>query len=52
VNKALLDQRLRSGMLDAAHEPVGGSPEQLALLVERDSVKYARLAKELKIKAD
>jgi hypothetical protein len=39
-------------MLAVAQEPVGGSAEQLALLVQRDSKKYAQLAKLLNIRAE
>jgi len=51
--RLVLDKpEVRSRLAAAGMDVIGGSPEQLALLVERDSVKYARLAKELKIKAD
>lgn len=51
-DRALSDQAIRAKMLAVAQEPVGGSAEQLALLVRRDSEKYARLAKLLNIKAE
>ncbi|MCC6890349.1 MAG: tripartite tricarboxylate transporter substrate binding protein [Hyphomicrobiales bacterium] len=49
--KALTDPKVRESMLKAANEPIGGSPERFATLVREDSAKYARLAKELGIKA-
>jgi tripartite-type tricarboxylate transporter receptor subunit TctC len=52
IDRALSDPAIRAKMLAVAQEPVGGSAEQLALLVQRDSEKYARLAKLLNIKAD
>ncbi len=50
--KALEVASIREGMLKAANEPVGGSPEQFARLVREDSAKYARLSKELGIKVN
>jgi tripartite-type tricarboxylate transporter receptor subunit TctC len=52
IDRALSDQAIHAKMLAVAQEPVGGSAEQLALLVRRDSEKYARLAKLLNIKAE
>jgi tripartite-type tricarboxylate transporter receptor subunit TctC len=52
IDRALSDQTIRAKMLAVAQEPVGGSAEQLALLVHRDSEKYARLARLLNIKAE
>src|SRR5262249_11951072 len=52
IDQTLLDPVIRAKMLAVAQEPVGGGTEQLALLVQRDSEKYARLAKLLNIKAD
>jgi tripartite-type tricarboxylate transporter receptor subunit TctC len=49
--KSLADQKVRESMLKAANEPVGGTPQRFATLVRDDSAKYARLAKELGIKA-
>ena len=49
--KSLKDQKVRDSMLKAANDPVGGSPEDFAKLFASDSAKYARLAKELGIKA-
>jgi tripartite-type tricarboxylate transporter receptor subunit TctC len=52
IGKALADGAIREKLLEAAQEPVGGSPEQLARVFHEDSEKFARLAKELNIKAE
>jgi tripartite-type tricarboxylate transporter receptor subunit TctC len=52
MNKVLLNKAVRERLLEAAQEPVGGPPEQLAKIMQQDSAKYARLARELKIKID
>lgn len=52
IDRALSDPAIRARMLAVAQEPVGGSTQQLALLVQRDSEKYAQLAKLLSIKAE
>jgi tripartite-type tricarboxylate transporter receptor subunit TctC len=52
IDRALSDQAIREKMLEVAQEPVGGSAEQLASLLQRDSAKYARLAKLLNIKPE
>jgi len=49
--KSLAVPSIREGMLKADNEPVGGSPEDFARLVRDDSAKYARLSRELGIKA-
>jgi tripartite-type tricarboxylate transporter receptor subunit TctC len=49
--KSLTDPKVRASMLKAANEPVGGSAADFAKHVRNDSAKYARLAKELGIKA-
>jgi len=49
--KSLQDPKIRESMLKAANEPVGGTPEDFGKLFASDSAKYARLAKELGIKA-
>lgn len=51
INRALSEPPIRARMLDVAQEPVAGSADQLASLVQQDSEKYARLAKLLNIKA-
>jgi tripartite-type tricarboxylate transporter receptor subunit TctC len=52
IAKALADQELRRKFLDAGQEPVGGTADQFAHLVHDDSLKFARLVKELNIKAE
>jgi tripartite-type tricarboxylate transporter receptor subunit TctC len=52
MNKALADPTVRKGFLDSAQEPIGGTADQFTQLVRDDFAKYARLLKELKIKAD
>src|SRR5712671_510172 len=52
VNKALLDPNIGENMRKASQEPMGGSPERLARVIQEDSAKYARLAAELKIKVE
>ena len=49
--KSLGEAKIRESMLKAANDPVGGSPEDFAKFVANDTAKYARLAKELGIKA-
>jgi tripartite-type tricarboxylate transporter receptor subunit TctC len=50
MHKAMLDASVAEKLAPTAYEPVGGSAEELAVLVRDDSAKYARLAKELSIK--
>jgi hypothetical protein len=38
--------------METTQEPLGGTPEQFADLVQQDSEKYARLAKQLNIKGE
>jgi len=52
MNKALLDKAVRERLLEAVQEPVGGPPDHFAKVMQQDSAKYARLARELKIKAE
>ena len=49
--KSLTDQKIRESMLKAANDPVGGTPEDFGKFFANDTAKYARLAKELGIKA-
>jgi tripartite-type tricarboxylate transporter receptor subunit TctC len=49
--KSLTDPKLRENFTKGSVETVGGSPEQLGKLARGDSEKYARLVKELSIKA-
>jgi tripartite-type tricarboxylate transporter receptor subunit TctC len=52
INKVLLNKTVVERLLEGVQEPVGGPPERLAKIMQQDSAKYARLAKELKIKAE
>ena len=52
INKALAEAAIRDGFLQSAQEPVGGSAEAFSQLVHGDFATYARLVKELNIKAD
>src|SRR5205807_3037202 len=52
MNKALADPAVRKGFSDSALEPIGDTADQFARLVRDDFAKYARLVKELHIKAD
>jgi len=52
MGKALADAATRKSMFETATEPVGGSADQFARVVQADSEKYERLAKELKIKVE
>src|SRR5215813_8774146 len=52
INTALADPAVRKGLLDSAQEPVGGTADQFTQLVRDDFAKYARLVKELNIKAE
>jgi tripartite-type tricarboxylate transporter receptor subunit TctC len=52
INKALAEEAIRDGFLQSAQEPVGGSAEAFSQLVHGDFDTYARLVKELNIKAD
>jgi len=50
MNRAVADPATRDSFLQTATEPVGGSAEQFARVVQGDSARYARLAKELNIR--
>jgi tripartite-type tricarboxylate transporter receptor subunit TctC len=52
MGKALADRATRDKLMETTQEPLGGTPEQFADLVQQDSEKYARLAKQLNIKAE
>lgn len=52
IDKALADPAIRENLLQSGQEPIGGTPEQFARLVREDYEKYARLVKELNIKAE
>jgi tripartite-type tricarboxylate transporter receptor subunit TctC len=52
INKALAEAAIRDGFLQSGQEPVGGGAEAFSQLVHGDFETYARLVKELNIKAD
>jgi tripartite-type tricarboxylate transporter receptor subunit TctC len=52
INAALAETAIRDGFLQSGQEPVGGSVEAFSQLFRRDFDTYARLVKELNIKAD
>jgi tripartite-type tricarboxylate transporter receptor subunit TctC len=52
INMALADEKVRKSLTDQALEAAGGTPESYAKLVREDSDKFARLVKELNIKAE
>jgi tripartite-type tricarboxylate transporter receptor subunit TctC len=52
INAALAETAIRHGFLQSGQEPVGGSVEAFSQLFRRDFDTYARLVKELNIKAD
>ena len=52
INRALAEAAIRESFLQSAQEPVGGSADAFAQLVHGDFATYARLVKELNIKAD
>jgi tripartite-type tricarboxylate transporter receptor subunit TctC len=52
LNKALADPDLRERFSKLAQEPVGGTSEQFARLVQHDSEKYARLIEDLRISTE
>jgi tripartite-type tricarboxylate transporter receptor subunit TctC len=49
--KSLTDKNLQENFVKGSLESAGGTPEQLSKLAQSDSVKYARLVKELNISA-
>lgn len=50
IDKALADPAIRTKLLEAAQDPVGGTPEAFSQRVREDFEKYGRLVKELDIK--
>jgi len=50
MNTALKDPKLIETFTKGAIEPVGGGTEEIGKLAQADSVKYAKLVKELNIK--
>ena len=51
IGKALTEAGVKQNLLEAAMEPVGGTPEQFMSQVRDDFAKLGRLVKELNIKA-
>jgi len=52
IAKVLADPEVRKRFLDSAQEPVGGTADQFSHLVREEFAKFARLVKELNIKAE
>ena len=52
INEALKDPKLLTNFTTGAVEPIGGPAEEIGKLAQADSVKYARLVKELNIKTN
>ena len=52
MNKALKDPKLLETFKAGAVEPIGGTPDEIGKIAQADSVKYARLVKELNIKTN
>lgn len=50
MNKALRDPAVRAAFLESAQEPVGGTAAAFGKLLQDDSAKYERLARDLNIK--
>jgi tripartite-type tricarboxylate transporter receptor subunit TctC len=51
IAKSMTDANLQANFVKGSLESGGGSPEKLSALAKADSVKYARLVKELNISA-
>jgi tripartite-type tricarboxylate transporter receptor subunit TctC len=52
MNNALADAAVRESFLQSAQDPVGGAAAEFSRLVRDDYEKYARLARELNIRAN
>jgi tripartite-type tricarboxylate transporter receptor subunit TctC len=52
VVKAIAAPGMREQFAALGAEPVGSTPEELAAVVQRDLVKWARVAREAKVKAE
>ncbi len=52
MNQALKDAKLLETFKAGAVEPIGGTPDEIGKIAQADSVKYARLVKELNIKTN
>jgi tripartite-type tricarboxylate transporter receptor subunit TctC len=51
IGKSMTDANLQANFVKGSLESVGGTPEKLSTLAKADSIKYARLVKELNISA-
>ena len=49
IGKSMTDANLQANFVKGSLESVGGTPEKLGTLAKADSIKYARLVKELNI---
>jgi len=52
IGKALADAAIKTNLANSAQEPIAGSTEAFAKLVQDDFERYARLVKELNIKVN
>jgi len=52
INRILADPAVRKNFLDSGQEPVGGSPAQFLRFVGEEYAMFARLVKDLNIKAE
>jgi len=52
VVRALQDAELRKRFINDGAEPVGGTPEQFAVLIRSDTAKWAKVIKEAGIKPE
>jgi tripartite-type tricarboxylate transporter receptor subunit TctC len=52
MNESLKDPRLLTNFTTGAVEPMGGPPDEIGKLAQADSLKYARLVKELNIRTN
>ncbi|MFN0160473.1 MAG: Bug family tripartite tricarboxylate transporter substrate binding protein [Burkholderiales bacterium] len=52
INKAIASAELRDRFAALGAEPVGGTPEQFARVIERDTLKYAAVIKRAGIKPE
>lgn len=52
IDKVLGDEKVRKSFIEQAQDPIGGTAEQFTKVVREDYDKYARLVKELNVKAN
>jgi tripartite-type tricarboxylate transporter receptor subunit TctC len=52
IGQALAEAAIRKNLEDSAQEPIGGSPEAFAKLVQDDYEKFGKLVRDLKIKVE